>query len=35
LSTVELLAEVRGVSVEQLARETTENARYLFRLPED
>jgi TatD DNase family protein len=35
LSTVELLAEIREVSVEQLARETTENARYLFRLPED
>jgi TatD DNase family protein len=35
LSTVELLAEIRGVSVEQVARETTENARQLFRLPED
>ena len=35
LSTVEFLAEIRGESVEQVARETTENARYLFRLPQD
>ena len=34
-STVEFLAEIRGVSAGQIARETTENARYLFRLPED
>lgn len=35
LSTVEFLAEIRGESVEQVARETTESAHYLFRLPQD
>jgi TatD DNase family protein len=33
--TVELLAEIRVVSPEQVARETTANARRLFRLPGD
>jgi len=32
---VELLAEIRGVSAEQIARGTTANARRLFRLPDD
>jgi TatD DNase family protein len=32
---VDLLAEIRGVSAEQIARETTANARRLFRLPND
>jgi TatD DNase family protein len=31
--TVGLLAQIREASTEQIARETTENARYLFRLP--
>jgi TatD DNase family protein len=33
--TVELLAEIRGVSLEQIAQETTTNARRLFRLSGD
>lgn len=33
--TVELLAEIRGVPPEQIARETTANVRCLFRLPGD
>ncbi len=33
IHTAEYLAELRGVSVEELARQTTQNARRLFKLP--
>jgi TatD DNase family protein len=30
---VERLAELRGLSVDEMSRQVTENARHLFRLP--
>jgi TatD DNase family protein len=33
IHTVECLAVVRGVTADQLARQTSENARRLFKLP--